>query len=76
MVNLRCSQEIDVSIPFEFPVEGVPLSQGAKGKGKWQEHVGHSASQRWHRQSPVAEAVMVKITWSISTNNRRFDREQ
>ena len=60
-----------MSFPFEFTVEGVALSQGARGKGKWQEHVRHSAAQRWHRQSPVGEAIMVTITCFY--RNRQFD---
>ena len=71
MVNLRRSQEIEVSFPFEFTVEGVALSQRARGRGKWQEQVERTAAQRWHRQSSVGEAIMVTIT--CFHNNRQFD---
>ena len=47
------------------------MSQSARGKGKWQDHVRHSAAQRWQGQSSVGEAVMVTITCYYS--NRQFD---
>lgn len=60
-----------MSLPFEFTAEGVALSQNAKGKSRWQDHVRHSAAQRWQGQSPVGEAVMVTLTCNYS--NRQFD---
>ena len=60
-----------MSLPFEFAVDGVALSQRAEGKGKWSNHVMHSAAQKWRQQPSVAENVMVTIT--CFHRNRQFD---
>ena len=60
-----------MSFPFEFTVDGVALSQGAEGRGRWSNHVRNSAAQKWQQQPSVAEKVMVTITCFY--HNREFD---
>jgi len=55
-----------VSLPFEFTVDGLPVSQQARRRQlvrEWTQDVRGAAEGEWSGQSPVTEELIVTITY-------------
>ena len=53
-------------LPFEFVVEGTPVSQQARRRNRveeWKQEVKYVAELRWHAEHPFDGEVMVTITY-------------
>jgi hypothetical protein len=53
-------------LPFEFTVEGPPLSYQTRDRAKlraWQQRVRDAASNRWSPNPPVVGALQIEVTY-------------
>ena len=58
--------EVDMPIPFEFVIDGPPVSQQTRNSDRrkaWMKDVRSVAGQTWDAHPPVNGAVMVSITY-------------